>query len=76
MNNIFVKIEEIPQWLIDKYFKNKDLVSVDEIIATLDNVDYELRELQEDFNNYKNYVEENYQEIPERDKIGYDERTW
>lgn len=76
MENIFIKVDEIPLSLVEQYFNNKDLVSIDNLISTLDNVVYELRCLQDDYENFKQEVEDNYKPISQREQIGYDERTW
>lgn len=45
MNKILVDIREENE-TIRKYFKNKDLVSVDELLDTIDNLIYEKKQLE------------------------------
>ncbi len=60
MDNIFISTEEIPRNLVDEYFRDKDLVSIDNLIAILDDVDYQLKSLQDEYDNFKENVNENY----------------
>jgi hypothetical protein len=71
MENIFIKAEEIPQNLINDYFRDKDMVSLDDLIATLDNVDWELKTLQDEYENFKQNVEDNYKFMPTEEQIDY-----
>lgn len=76
MENIFIKADEIPRNLVDEYFRDKDVVSIDDLIATLDDVDWKLKDLQDDFENFKEEVNDNYKFVGQAEQIGYDERTW
>ena len=49
MNNIYIKAEEIPTELIEKYFNNKDLVTIDQLICALDDANFDLKKLEEEF---------------------------
>ena len=73
MNNIYIKAEEIPTELIEKYFNNKDLVTIDQLICALDDANFDLKKLEEEFEDYKNYVESNYREMSYAEQIGYPE---
>lgn len=75
MENIYIKIDEIPRSLAEKYFISKDLVSLDELIAEFDNLYYEYCYLKDEYEEFKEDVEQNYKYIDERERIGYDE-TW
>ena len=76
MENIYIKVEEIPRNLVQQYFNNKDLISIDELIKTLDDVNWELNYIKDEYEEYKTDIEENYKFIDTREAIGYDERTW
>lgn len=73
MNNIYIKAEEIPTELIEKYFNNKDLVTIDQLICALDDANFDLKKLEEEFEDYKKYVESNYREMSYAEQIGYPE---
>ena len=75
MEHVFIDMRE-QGLVLSKHFKNKDLVSVEDILAeledTLDKLDY----LQEEFDDYKEYVKDNYREIPYSEQVGYNERNF
>lgn len=61
MENVFIKREELNKW-IAKYFK-EDLVSIDDILRVLEDLEFELDSLKEEFEDYKQMVEDNYKPI-------------
>lgn len=73
MENIFIKVDEIPRNLVNEYFKGKDLISIDTLIATLDDVDWKLKDLQDDFETFKEEVNDNYKFVGQAEQIGYNE---
>lgn len=58
MENVFIKREELNKW-IAKYFK-EDLVSIDDILRVLEDLEFELDNLKEEFDDYKQMVADNY----------------
>lgn len=75
MENIYVDMRE-QGYTLARYFKSKDLVSVEEILDELVEVIDELENLQEEFEDYKEYVQDNYREIPYSEQIGYNPRDF
>ena len=61
MEKVFIKREELNKW-IAKYFK-EDLVSIDDILRVLEDLEFELDSLKEEFEDYKQMVEDNYKPI-------------
>lgn len=61
MENVFIKREELNKW-IAKYFK-EDLVSIDDILRVLEDLDNELDRVKEEFEDYKQMVSDNYKPI-------------
>jgi hypothetical protein len=61
MENVFIKREELNKW-IAKYFK-EDLVSIDDILRVLEDLEFELDSLKEEFEDYKQMVTDNYKPI-------------
>ena len=61
MENVYIKREELNKW-IAKYFK-EDLVSIDDILRVLEDLEFELDSLKEEFEDYKQMVEDNYKPI-------------
>ena len=62
MDNIYIKTNELNEW-ISKYFKNKDLISIGDLIGCIEDLDSEVERLNdeikdlqaEDFNPYSEY---------------------
>ena len=61
MENVFIKREELNKW-IAKYFK-EDLVSIDDILRVLEDLDNEIDRVKEEFDDYKRMVADNYKPI-------------
>lgn len=76
MSELYITTISLPEWLVEKYFKNKSLVSVEEIINVIEDLDDDLERVEEQFEDYKKFVNDNYKFIDTREAIGYDERTW
>lgn len=73
MDNILIRTSELPRWLSEKHFKNKDLVSLEDLICEFENVSDELGCLQDDFENFKQEVNDNYKFVGQAEQIGYNE---
>lgn len=76
MENIYIKIDEIPTNLATAYFKDTDLVPIESLIIQFDNLYYDYEKLKEDYENLIEDIRDNYKFIGTREAIGYDERTW
>ena len=76
MNELYITTISLPEWLVEKYFNKKSLVSVEELIGTIEDLDSDLERTEEQFEDYKRFVNDNYKFIDTREAIGYDERTW
>ena len=76
MDNIYIKTNELPNWIDEKYFRGTDLASIEDLIGIIEELKDDLDYLQEAYDNYEQYVKDNYKFIDTREAIGYDERTW
>lgn len=47
MNEVYIKKTDLNSW-ISKYFPNKDLISFDDMIAVIEDLDSELEKMRED----------------------------
>ena len=74
MEDILIKTETFT--LLKKYFKNKDLVSLEDLFALIDDLDYSLTKSKEEYDDLLKDMQDNYKLIETREAIGYDERTW
>lgn len=60
MENVYIKTEDLNYW-IAKYFKNKDIISIDDLIGCIENLD-------EDNESLKIKIEELENEICEMNR--------
>lgn len=58
MGDIYIKKADLNKW-VAKYFK-EDLISVDDLISIIEELDGDLEHLKEAFEDYKENVEENF----------------
>lgn len=56
MNNVFIKTNEFTTYISRKYFKNRDLISIDDLICLIEDLDDELELKQQEIDSltYKN----------------------
>lgn len=59
MNNVYIKKDDLNRW-IGKYFLNKDLISIDDLLSTIEELDADYEHLKEEFDDFKQNVEDNY----------------
>ena len=76
MNSVYIKATDIPLWLVDRYFKGNDLISVDDLINALYEADAEIERLKEELEDFKQDVESNYKYMPTEEQIDYDRANW
>ena len=62
MNEVYVRAEDLNRW-ITKYFPNKDLISVDELIGCIEELDSEVERLEEKIEKMEQYCEDNHKSI-------------
>lgn len=61
MDQVYIKKNDLSEWT-QKYFK-EDLVSVDDLIRVIEDLDNELDRVKEEFDDYKQMVSDNYKPI-------------
>ena len=69
MDEVFIRTWTLPEWLAKKYFKEKDFYSIDELIAIIEDLSDDYESLQEEFKDYKEYVESNYKEMSVKEQV-------
>lgn len=75
MENIYIDMRE-QGFTLSNYFKNKDLVSVEDILSELEEVIDELEDVKEKFKDYQREVEDNYKPISYAEQVGFNERDY
>lgn len=61
MNNVYVKKENLGE-IVEKHF-NKDLISIDDLIGLIEELDYHIDRLEEEINDIEQEIEDNYRPI-------------
>ena len=71
MDNIYIKATNLNDW-ITKYFRNQDLISIDDLIGCIENLDSKVSELEEQIEDIKKDIEDNYtrKRVAEQVRIG------
>lgn len=61
MDQVYIKKNDLSEWT-QKYFK-EELVSVDDLIRVIEDLDNEIDRVKEEFDDYKQMVADNYKPI-------------
>lgn len=79
----YVNLKEVNDLYVTDEFKNKDLVSVEELLdkiselsSRVEELEGELEEKQREFNNFEQEVEDNYRPIPLKELYGVSDRDF
>ena len=62
-----------PCYIKEKYFNDKDFYSIDELIGIIEDLDDKLEHLQEEYDDFKKQVEDNYKPLSQAELIGWNE---
>ena len=73
MNNVYISVTELSSYIQERYFKNKDLITIEDLIWEFEDLYSDYQHLIEEFEDFKRDVEDNYKPITQREAIGYDE---
>lgn len=68
MNNVFIKKEELNEWL-KKYF-NGDLISINDMISVMEDLVGEIDRLKEKIEEIEQDKEENYKQVSISSQVG------
>lgn len=69
MNEVYIRTWTLPEWLTEKYFKDQAYYSIEELIALIEDLDSDIERLQEEFNDYKEYVKSNCKELSQVEQV-------
>lgn len=71
MNNVYIKTTELNSW-ITKYFPNKDLITIDDLIGCIEDLDSEITKLLEQIEDREQDIQDNYKRIEYASQIRED----
>ena len=74
MDEIFMRTITLPQWLCEKYFNNKNFVSIEDLVGIIEDLDNDLEYTKEKLEDFKQDVEDNYKFVGQGEQIGWDEK--
>lgn len=63
MDNIFIRCD---CYILKKFFPKKNLITIEDLICLAEDLDAEKEQLEEQFEDFKKIVDEQYQKVPER----------
>ena len=69
MNDVYIKATDLNKW-ITKHFPKQDLISITELIGCIEELDIEVDNLNQQLEDIKENLRENYRLIPESQKVG------
>lgn len=73
MENIYIKVEDLNKW-VAKYYPNKDLITIEDLIATIEDLDSELENKKIEYEELENNLHENYKPISPNQMYGISDR--
>ncbi len=76
MNEVFIRTDTLPEWEKEKYFREKDFYSIDELIAIIEDLDSELEMVREEYDDFKRDVEDNYRPLSIAEQVDIDDRDF
>ena len=76
MGEIYIRTIDLPSWLADEYFYGKDIISIEDVIGALEDLDSEYKMLEEKYEDFKRDVEDNYRQLSVAEQVGIDDRDF
>lgn len=73
MEDVLIKIKDTGY---EKYFENKDMVSVEELLNALEKAIDDKETINQEYKEFKQEVEDNYKPITYAEQIGHNEKDF
>lgn len=70
MDEVFIRTWTLPEWIVKKYFKDKDFYSINELIGIIEDLDCDVERLEDELKDIKSDMEDNYRPIPYSEQVG------
>lgn len=75
MKDIYVDLRTQSK-TIKENFKNKDFISIDELLDKFEDLIFELESVKEEYDDFKKDVEDNYKYMPIDEQVGVSDRDF
>lgn len=75
MDNVYVDLRNENKW-IREIFDNKDLVTIEEMLTKIEDLNEELEYTQEKFEDFKRDVEDNYRRLEVSEQLDISDRDF
>ena len=76
MKDVYISVADIPTYMQEKYFKNKDMISIDDILWAFEDLDSDYENLKEEYEDFKKDVEDNYRVLSPSEMYGIDDQDF
>ena len=73
MEDVLIRTNQLPNWVDEKYFRGTDLASIDDLIGVIEDLRSDLDILQDEYDDFKKQVEDNYKPLSQAELIGWSE---
>lgn len=75
MDEVYIDMRD-KNWWIKKYFENKDLVSIGDLIGVIEDLDGEVEHWKEKYEDLEEDLRENYRPIPYAEQVCVSDRDF
>lgn len=75
MDKVYIKVEELNKW-VAKYFEGKDIITIDDLLGVIEDLDSELEQEKEKYEELENRLHDNYEPISPYKMYGINERDF
>lgn len=75
MDNVYVDLRNENKW-IREIFRNKDLVTIEEILEKIEDLSDELEHTKEEFEDFKRDVEDNYRRLEVSEQLDISDKNF
>lgn len=75
MDQVYIKVQDMNKW-VAKYFPNQDLVTIEEILSVIEELDSELENEKIKYEELESNLHENYKPISSYEMYAINERDF
>lgn len=69
MDQVYINKQDINRW-VGKYFPNKDLISIGDLLGVIEDLDLDVYRLNEKYEDLERDLEDNYRHLSVSEQIG------